>query len=181
MGRPSKPILTVIGHRTNSEKKIRNDAEKAMLTGTRMKMSADVKNNAIAEKEFKRLKKLFTSINKDDDLYGNIINTHCLIVSEIEELKKTRERFEKTLDEYEERLLDEEMTYIDRIKIKMNLQGQILDCDKALMAKRKMLIDISKENIMTVQSALRSIPKKPEENKKSGMAAFMERRVKSGG
>ena len=32
--------------------------------------------------------------------------------------------------------------------------------DKQLQTKRKMLLDIEKENVMTITSALRSIPKK---------------------
>ena len=36
------------------------------------------------------------------------------------------------------------------------------DLDKQLQPKRKMLLDIEKENIMTIASALRVIPKKPE-------------------
>ncbi|MDD4883577.1 hypothetical protein, partial [Sulfuricurvum sp.] len=60
------------------------------------------------------------------------------------------------------------------------LSQSIINCDKQLMAKRKMLLDIDKENVLTIQSALRSIPKKPEKKKKTGMAAFMEYRAGGG-
>lgn len=181
MGRPSKPTLTVVGHRTKDELKVRRDAENALLTGTTMKMSADVKNNPAASKEFRRIKKLLSSIGKDDDLYGQIINTNCLLIAECEQIGETKDRFIQTLDEFEDKAEDEGLDYSEKIKMKIKLQDQILSCDKQLMAKRKMILDISKENIMTVQSALRSIPKKPEEKKKSGMAAFMEHRQSGGG
>jgi hypothetical protein len=35
--------------------------------------------------------------------------------------------------------------------------------DKQIQTKRKMLLDIEKENIMTIAAALRSIPKKTDE------------------
>jgi hypothetical protein len=44
-----------------------------------------------------------------------------------------------------------------------------------------MMLAIEKENLMTIASALRSIPKKVEKKKKeSGMAAFMAKRNESG-
>ena len=42
------------------------------------------------------------------------------------------------------------------------LAGHMNACDKLLQQKRKMLLDIEKENIMTIASALRSVPKKAE-------------------
>jgi len=179
MGRPTKPLTLVSGHRTKDELKVRRDAESALITGVPIKISTDVKNNPIASKEFRRIKKLLASIGKDDDLYGQIINTNCLLIAECEQINETKDRFIKTLDEFEDS--DEELDYSEKVRMKIKLQDQILSCDKQLMAKRKMILDISKENVMTVQSALRSIPKKPEEKKVTGMAAFMEHRQSGDG
>jgi hypothetical protein len=46
------------------------------------------------------------------------------------------------------------------------LSRNIISIDKQIQTKRRMLFDIEKENIMTIASALRSIPKevKKEEN-----------------
>lgn len=46
------------------------------------------------------------------------------------------------------------------------LLRNIINLDKQIQTKRRMLFDIEKENIMTIASALRSIPKevKTEEN-----------------
>ena len=38
--------------------------------------------------------------------------------------------------------------------------SSMLSIDKQIVSKRKMLLDIEKENVMTIASALRSIPKK---------------------
>lgn len=47
-------------------------------------------------------------------------------------------------------------------KMKNNMQNTIIGLDKQIQSKRKMILDIEKENIMTIASALRSIPKKDE-------------------
>jgi len=181
MGRPSKPLALVEGHRTNDELKTRRDAEKALITGTQIKMKFTAKENPSAAKEFKRITNLLSKIGKNDDLYGEIINIYCILVSECKTIIETKERFEKTLDDFEDKADDEGIEFSEKIRMRIKLQDQILSCDKQLMAKRKMILDISKENVMTVQSALRSIPKKPEEKKKSGMAAFMEHRQSGDG
>ena len=35
-------------------------------------------------------------------------------------------------------------------------------CDKQIQAKRKMLLEIEKENVMTIAAAVRTVPKKEE-------------------
>ena len=45
------------------------------------------------------------------------------------------------------------------------MQKNLISLDKQIQAKRKMLMDIEKENIMTIASSLRSIPKKAEKKK----------------
>ena len=189
MARPSKPVALVEGHRTKDELKVRRNAEAAMLTNVPMKMTQEVKENKIAAKEFRRLKKLFASIGKDDDLYSMMINTHCILVAECQQIQDVRDQFVQSKRELQADYhngmtgdpAEDGMQTREYYKLLAKIVGAIIDCDKQLMAKRKMILDIDKENILTVQSALRSIPKKPEKKKKTGMAAFMEHRAKSGG
>lgn len=184
MARPSKPanIIAIenVSHRTKAEMKARTDAEKSALTGVSMSMSFVARDHKIAAKEFRRIKTLFTSIGKDDAIYESVINRYCLIYEECKDFEVKRESFYHNMLELEEskdELIDkDEMSLSSYYKMKYNMQKAIIDLDKQVQAKRKMLLDIEKENIMTIQSALRSIPKKPEEKQKSGMAAFMERR-----
>jgi hypothetical protein len=180
MGRPTKPLALVEGHRTNDELKSRRDAEQALITGIPIKMKFTAKENPDAAKEFKRITDLLSKIGKNDDLSGEMINLYCVLVSECKEIMKTKAQFEKTLEDFENKANDEGIEFSEKIRMKIKLQDQIISCDKQLMTKRKMILDISKENVMTVQSALRSIPKKQEEKKKSGMAAFMEHRAGGG-
>lgn len=188
MGRPSKPVALVEGHRTEDELKARREAENAMLTGTPMKMEFPAKGHKKAVKEFTRIKELLAKIKKDDDLYGQIINTYCLLVEECEQILDVRNQFISSKKELQKDYRNgvtgnpdkDGMKATEYYKVLAKLSDNIINCDKQLMTKRKMILDISKENIMTVQSALRSIPKKPEGKPKSGMAAFMEHRAGGG-
>jgi hypothetical protein len=181
MTRPSIPIELVKGHRTKAEIETRKEAEKALLTGTPLKEWDNTKNNKIAHKEFLRIKKLLQAINKDDGLHESVINRYCLIIAECNDFEEKREKFYKNISELEvdkDKLIEsEEISLSTYYKMKYNMQKTIIDLDKQVQAKRKMLLDIEKENIMTIASALRSIPKKPDkEDKPSGVAAFMSKR-----
>ena len=175
-GRPSKPLTLVQGHRTKAERNIREKAESALLTGTNMKENPEVKSNPIAHKEFTRIRKLLKSIDKDDDLSGNIINTHCLLHAECKEFEQMKERLYADLKELGEAYTEGKIDFLGYNDQKGRIQDRLFSCDKKVMEKRKMILDISKENIMTIQSALRSIPKKPEQKEKSKMAAMLEKR-----
>ncbi len=188
MARPSKSFSVVEGHRTKDELKDRRDAEKAMLTGVPIKMQFTQKGHKTAAKEFKRIVDLLAKVKKDDDIYGEIINTYCLLVEECEQISDIREQF---IHSKEELKADYEagktgnpnkdgMKATEYYRLLADLSKSIINCDKQLMAKRKMILDISKENLMTAQSALRAVPKKAEEKKKTGMAAFMEHRAGGG-
>lgn len=180
-GRPSKPLALVKGHRTKAEKAVREKAEKDLFTGSVLKEWDEVKTNEIAHKEFLRIKNLLKAVKQDDDLYGAVINIHCKLKSEESEMLKAKEQFIKTLEEAEENISLTEMKWSEIVKLKVSIQDQILKCDKQIMDKRKLLLDISKENIMTIQSALRSIPKKEEKKQESAMAAFLKRRTDANG
>jgi hypothetical protein len=60
------------------------------------------------------------------------------------------------------------------------MQKNIVGLDKQIMSKRNMMLAIEKENLMTIASALRSIPKKVEKKKASGIGKFMQDRAESG-
>jgi len=176
-GRPSKPIELVKGHRTKAEKQVRKKAESQLLTGNTLKESQEVKKSELAHKEFIRIKKLLKAIGKDDDLTGHIINTHCILVAECKSMQDTKNMFEENLRQFEERAIEEDVSFTDKMKIKSNMQKNILECDRALMNKRKMLLDIAKENVLTIGGALRSVPKKPvDETKDDPIASFLSKR-----
>jgi hypothetical protein len=179
-GRPTKPLSLVQGHRTNSEKSIRAQAESALLTGTTMKENPEVKANPIAHKEFTRIKKLLRAIQKDDDLSGNIINTHCMLHAECKEFEQMKIQLILDLSDLGERYKNDEIEYLEYSELKNKLLEKIFACDKKVMEKRKMILDIAKESIMTLASALRSIPKKEQPKQESEMSVFLKRKQAGG-
>jgi len=150
------------------------------MTGQKLKESDEVKNNPVAHKEFVRLIKLLKAIGKNDDLTGNVINTHCILHAETLDLVEKRERMAKSAKMIEEKLDELSNVTVEEIKDITGGLAQIyatmMKCDSTLMSKRKMLLDIAKDNILTINSALRSIPKKEEKKAESPMAAFIKRK-----
>lgn len=178
-GRPTKPLALVQGHRTKAEKQVRAQAETKLLTGCQMKENPEVKANRVAHKEFRRLKKLLKTIDKDDDLFGHAINTHCTLVGEIAWLDETKQRLQSDLDKTENMLEvsakaseDFEAYYSARESI----SKLIFSCDDKIMKKRKMSNDIGRENLLTIQSALRSIPKKAPKKEQSALGSMLANR-----
>lgn len=175
-GRPTKPLALVQGHRTKAEKAARAEAESKLLTGVSIKEWPEVKENQLAHERFKRVKKLLKKIDKDDALFEPVINRYCLLLSECNEFEQMKEQIKLDLEQLEKKLKSRKIDYIAYIETKTKLQKFFMDCDKKVMEKRKAILDIEKENALTIQSALRSIPKKPKEKAPSKMAALLEKR-----
>lgn len=180
-GRPPKPFSVITtekkSHRTKAELDVRQKGETALLTGTSLKAWPEVKKNKVANKEFNRIRKLLKKINHDDALYEAVINRYCILTAETKEIDLTIiPGLRSDLQELVEKHRDGHIDFIAYLDRKDRVQGFIIAWDKKLMDKRKMLLQIEKENIMTVLAALRAVPKEPQQKKKSGMGAFLERR-----
>ena len=164
MPTPPKPAKLIAlegkSHRTKKELRDREKAEAALLTGKTLKETEEVKNNELAHKEFLRIKKLLRSIEKNDDLYGSTINRYCLLLAECSDFEKKRETIFERQKELEKR--KDDMEFSEYINLQNDLIKSMLALDKQVQAKRKMLLDIEKENVMTIAASLRSIPKKTE-------------------
>ena len=160
MPTPSKPVNVIRlegkSHRTKRELAEREKAEEQLLTGKILKERKEVKENEIAHKEFVRIQKLLKNIEKNDDLYSATINS-------LEFIEKREMMYQQMIDLEEDkesfRDRDDLTTYY---KLQAQMQKSLLALDRQVQAKRKMLLDIEKENIMTIASSLRSVPKKAE-------------------
>ena len=64
------------------------------------------------------------------------------------------------------------MTIKEYYNLELGMQKNLISLDKQVQTKRKMLLDIEKENIMTIASALRSVPKKVEKKDNPLLAAL---------
>lgn len=189
MSRPSKPfeVLTSenISHRTKAELSQRKQGEEALSSGTALKERSEVSDNKIAHKEFMRISKLLKNIQKNDALYESVINRYCMIQAECIDLEERREEFYSLLRNI--RLTFNEITIDisieDKISIMLEVARELAkittsmnNIDALIQTKRKMLLDIEKENILTISSALRSIPKKVEKpEEKDPMASILKR------
>lgn len=170
MGRPSKPYAVIVSegksHRTKGELAAKEKGEAAFATGVMLKERPEVQRNKVAHKEFLRIGKLLLKIKKFDAIYEGVINRYCLLYGECLDFEEKREQVYKDLEELgadKEKILEEGMSLSWYYKQKATMQKTLLGLDKQVQAKRKMLMDIEKENIMTIASAMRNIPKTSEE------------------
>lgn len=179
MPTPPKPFEVLKSekksHRTKAELKKRQEGEKSLSTDIKLKERKEVKQNKNAHKEFKRIEKLLKNIDKNDAIYEAVINRYCLLQAECFDLEERREECYNLIF----RLREEEKELIEELKDRDGIEelidykleyakslakmmSSMLAIDKQIQNKRKMLLDIEKENVMTIASALRCIPKKED-------------------
>ncbi len=172
MGRTPKSIDAVLGHRTDAEKKLRKEAEEKLKTGVKLREFEDTKKDPVAHKAFAHVKKLLDKNDKNDDMYSVCINRYCVLFSECKQFEKIKDAYASAIEEitrdksafvdgYCDGQAAETISLAKYYKLKDDFSRAITAFDSAIMAKRKMMFDIEKENLMTVISGLRSVPKKP--------------------
>ncbi len=165
MGRPAKTVKIIKmegrSHRTKKELAAREKAEEKLLTGAKLKESAGVKSDPAAHREYTRVRKLLRAIGKDDDLYSGTINTYCELGAEIQHLNREAEEQREEIEQLKEREEDFEdpQKYYELIT---SMRKRLDNIDRRIDQKRKLRMSIERENGMTISSALRSIPKKPD-------------------
>lgn len=186
MARPAKPAAVIKAegrsHRTKAEIKAREEAEADLDSGKKLVKRAEVKADPLANKEFARVKKLMVKLSKDDDRFSAVLNRYCLLYSECrryEELIRGAENdIEAISDEFAKLKFssarEKAKLYSEFVDNKSRLLKQIASFDGILMQKRKMMLDIEKENVMTVASALRNIPKNAEKKENPLIAALRD-------
>lgn len=171
MPTPTKPYAVLVtegkSHRTKEELNQRKRGEIALATGTALKERPEVKGNPTAHKEFLRINKLLQAIEKNDAIYEPVINRYCMMQAECLDLEVKREKIYDQAQKLEEMLDDfDDVDFGDYRAVVSDLShiyGAMIALDKQVQSKRKMLLEMEKENIMTIAAALRSIPKKVEE------------------
>jgi hypothetical protein len=177
MSRPPKPFTVLTtekkSHRTKKELKQRQQGEQALATGVALKERSNVRSNPVAHREFRRINTLLKNIEKNDAIYEPVVNRYCMLQAECADLEERREYFFELIQKLEngfetkveksesEDTLDYLVSFTKEIA---KLTNGMMAIDKILQTKRKMLLDIEKENIMTIAAALRSIPKKEEKS-----------------
>lgn len=164
----SADVLVVEGtaHKTKSELARRKKAEQGALTGKPLKETEQTKGNGLAHAEFKRMRGLLKEIKKDDDIYRNVVNRYCMLCAECIEFVEKRESIYQQLNEFcsqkGELLANEELSFREAYRIESEMQAHMIAVDKQIQTKRKMMLDIEKENGWTVKASIQTIPPRTE-------------------
>jgi len=179
-GRPPKPVSVLKfekkSHRTKAELKAREEAESQLLTGVKMKPWPEVRESKSAKKEFNRVTKLLEKIGHNDALHEAVINRYCILVSECKQAEVTIRELRDNINELAQAKSAGEIDFLQYLQERGAIQNLIIAWDKKLMDKRKMLLQIEKESVMTILGALRSIPKKAPKKKESATAEYLRRK-----
>ena len=181
MGRPSKPVAVIEAegksHRTKAELAARKVAEDAVLSHEALFERAEVRRNNLAHAEFERVAKLMDAIGKNDALYSSGLNTYCLLYKEINELEEEKERIRAMIDKLAEKAESvcdaEELVQVVKV-INQTYTKTLSVIGNTIDQKRRLMLAIDKENVMTVSAALRSIPKTPEKEVNPILAALSD-------
>ena len=180
VGRPSKPVAVIEAegksHRTQAELECRKAAEDAVLSHEPLFERAEVRRNKLAHAEFKRVAKLMDAIGKNDALYSSGLNTYCLLYAEIAELEEEKGRIRAMIDKLSDKaeaVCDAE-ELVQAMKAIDKMLGKVLSVGTTIDQKRRLMLAIDKENVMTVSAALRSIPKTPEKEVNPILAALSD-------
>ena len=166
--RKSAEVLTAEGtaHKTKQEIALRKKAEQAALTGKPLKETEQTRKNELAHAEFQRMRTLLKEIKKDDDIYRNVVNRYCMLCAECIEFVEKRESIYRQLQEFCEQkgelITNEELTYREAYRIEADMQLNMISVDKQIQTKRKMMLDIEKENGWTVKASIQTIPPRVE-------------------
>lgn len=183
MARPSKPANVIrmegCSHRTRAELEQREKGEKALLTGMKMREAADVKADPYAHAVWKRTYALLKAIGKNDALYEQVINRYCRLSAEEHNSQRELARIARMTEQLETEFADGSIKADDYFGKMIKLMEQAAGVKAMLMRQRRMLMEIEKENIMTIAAALRAVPKTPqqEDDKDDPMAQMLSRRA----
>lgn len=187
MPTPPKPFAVLKtekkSHRTKAELKQRQQGEAALSSGVALQERSAVKNNPVAHKEFERINELLKNIEKNDAIYEPVINRYCIIQAECAMFDERREELYKLIHDLKKEydVVVENMGPVEKSGFLLEytrnmakLSAAMINLDKQIQTKRKMLLDIEKENIMTIAAALRSVPKKVEQGENPLLKALRE-------
>lgn len=176
MPRGSKAVSAAAGHRTKAEITARAQAEQDMLSGKRAFERDTVKNDPVAHAEYRRVTALMKAIGKDDALYSAIVNRYCELFAEVQRYQEEIIRRRGLMDRLQRQFDGSDPDSEDIVafaKAYDSMAGKVDKMDGIIMQKRKMMLDIEKENGMTVAAALRAVPKNNAKKEENPLAAIL--------
>ena len=175
-GRP-KVLDQVKGHRTKAERELRKQAEKELSTGKSMKEWPQVRVDSVAHAHYLRICGIMKAIKRNDALHEPVLNRYCMMLSECDTYETMIQNIGQNIQDLEIMKANGEIEFAEYLAMCGSLREQLFKADKVLTKRREMLLAIEKENLMTVQAAIRGVPKKPDNENPTGIAAFMQNRA----
>ena len=170
-GRAPKHLKLITGHRTKREIAMREEGEAALKSSEPFEMWSRTKSKAKSKAHFEKIRKAFENIGEGDVMYEAVLNRYCIIIAECDDLesrivalKKTIQRLEATWEKMSTQEEPETKDFLAYVKSLAALNKELNGMDAALGAKRNALLQIEKENIMTVLAKLRAVPKEPKKS-----------------
>ncbi|WP_153731556.1 P27 family phage terminase small subunit [Sporosarcina obsidiansis] len=173
-GRPSKPVQLIKleenkDRLTKAELEHREQMENKLKTSTTFREEAATKADPVAHKEFLRLRKLYKEIEFIEGLDQATINRYCQLKGQEDFLQQLYNQVKEAIDKAKQ--LSKKLSYYDELKDIITKQNQVRD--KMLKLEDRLFLN--------PVARMRSIPKKPNEEKKdSPMAKFLKSRGADG-
>jgi phage terminase small subunit len=158
-GRPAKPIqLHVLNgnkrHLTKEEIDARQKQEQKLRSSKKdYKANAQVKDDPVALAMFKKLAKLYKSIEYVEGLDENVINRYCLLHSEYLSLRTMRQQLLDVLNEM-----------VDPLQ-RFQVMDKITECDRRLDKKYDLLVKLEDRLFLNPTSRVKNVPKKEPKEK----------------
>ena len=156
-GRPPKKIGAATGKRTKEVIAQREQAEKELSTNTPMRKWKETGKNKKASAYFTKMKRAFAKIGMDDEMYEAMLNRYCILLGECLEIEERMQEAQARIEQIEAMKAD--MEFADYIKLSIEAEKARASLDRIIDAKRSMLLSIENNNLMSVLSKLRAVPK----------------------
>ena len=176
MAGPAASYLQLIergrSHIPPHELETRRKAEESMLTKTLLVEFDEVKKNKVAHKEFLRISEMLSKIQKNDAIYAGAINRYCLLAAECKDIEKQIKKYKKMALDAKKKYKNKEIDYDSYTNVLNLSDSKAIQFDKQLQSKRMMMFNIEKENLMTISSSLRCVPKKQTKKEKEDNDLF---------
>ena len=157
-GRPGKPVglLLLEGkkHLTKEEIEDRKNQEAGLKSNSDFRPNKKVVQNKTAYAMFKKLKRLYKSIEYVEGLDENVINRYCLMTAEIDSLENLASKMEEDLDNCKE--------FSDRLQLYKAISGTEITINRI----RDMLLKIEDRLFLNPTSRVKNVPHKDKEEPK---------------
>lgn len=139
-------------HRTKEELAAKEMAEN-VKSNRPIEACKQILSNKNLVVKYDNLITILESIGRNDALYETIINRYIILQGEIEEFEEQKKSVIRQLKTLTKSDMDQEQ----KINLGSKLNNQLINIDKQIMTKRKMLLDIEKECGFTIVSASRVV------------------------